>query len=276
MSHYSLWKEYHNVRKFSSLPHNEKQRILDLLAKKEVLQSYYADTIVSAIKGQVDEKTYFKIASDFILYGKGTSMKSRAVLEIVEEAYRINSDETKNLLRKSTSNSLSKLILLCDNNSIDDEVKGLRALSGSKYVPSKIHAIKFKPRLEALKKLPPVMRLKALESLTNSRKLKYNIFENISEDDFKSLLFTSSLKHTERVETVCNKYSELKYMGIRSSVKVSGCCDFCGDFEVSVTSNVVRTKTGMQSTYFGRGLLRKCCPFCLSILSQEPDFVEGN
>jgi len=274
LSYYNLWKEVGNIRKFNTLSVKEQSRILNLLSEEENLKSYYADLMISSLKGKVDDKTYFTIASKFLKCGEGSNMRSNHVYDIVEASFKIDPEKTTEILKNSKSNSLSKLILICDNYSVEDEVKGLRSLSTSKYMPDKIHAIKYSPRLEALKKLPPIMRLKTLEALTASNRLKYNIFEDINEEDFRSLLFTSSLKHTSRVETVCNKYDELKHMGVESSVKVRGTCDYCDDYEINITSKVMRTKTGMISTHLGNLLLRKYCPFCHYTLQQEPAFIE--
>ena len=269
----SLWSEYNKARRFSTLQKDEQDRLVKLLQTKEAAQSYYFDSLVNMVRPHIDHKTFLSIARNFIENGKAGAMKSRNTHEIFEAAYRIDPSGTKSLASNSSSSAMGKLVLMCDNLTIDEEVKGLRALSTSKYMPNKIHELKYKPKLEALKKLPPVMRLKTIETLVNSRRLKYNIFENVPEDEFKALLFTSSLKHTDRVQTVCNKYEELKYMGVESTVKISGCCDLCGEYSVSITSKVIRTSTGMRETNLGRFLInRSYCPFCYTNLKQEPTF----
>jgi len=271
----NLWSEYNKARRFSTLTKIEQDELIKLLHTKDAAQSYYFDSLVNMVKPHIDKKTFLSIARNFIENGRAGAMKSRNTYEIFEAAYRIDPSGIKSLVTNSGSSTLSKLALICDNLTIDEEVKGLRALSTSKYMPNKIHELKYKPRLDAIKKLPPVMRLKTIETLVNSRRLKYNIFENIPEDEFKAMLFTSSLKHTDRVQTVCNKYDELKYMGVESTVRISGCCDLCGDYSITIKSNVIRTPTGMKETNLGRFLInRSYCPFCYSNLKQDPIFEE--
>ncbi|MHA2280305.1 MAG: hypothetical protein ACXAC5_05600, partial [Promethearchaeota archaeon] len=209
----SLWKEYHKARRFSTLSKDEQDNLIKLLLTPEAPKSYYSDSLVNMIRPHLDDKTFLNIANNFLRNGRAYSMKSRNTHEIFDAAYRIDPSGTKVIAMDAKSPALNKLILLCDNLTLEEEVRGLRALSSSKYIPSKVHELKYKPKLAALKKLPPVMRLKTIETLMNSRKLKYNIFENVPEDEFKALLFTSSLKHTDRVQTACNQYDEIKYMG---------------------------------------------------------------
>jgi hypothetical protein len=271
----NLWSEYNKAKRFSTLRKDEQDSLIKVLQTKEAAQSYYFGALINVIKPHIDHKIFLSMAYNFIENGRAGAMKSRNTHEIFEAAYRIDPSGIKSLAFNSSSSALTKLILICDNLTIDEEVKGLRALSTSKYMPNKIHELKYKPKLEALKKLPPVMRLKTIETLANSGRLKYNIFEHVPEDEFKALLFTSSLKHTDRVQVACNKYDELKYMGIESTVRVSGCCSLCGDYSISITSKVVRTSTGMKETSLGRYLInRSNCPFCYTTLKQKPTFEE--
>ena len=271
----NLWSEYHKARRFSTLPKDEQDNLIKLLLTKEAPRSYYSDSIINIIRPHLDDKTFLNIARNFLSNGRAHSMNTRSVHEIFDAAYRIDPSGIKVIAMDAKSPVLNKLILLCDNLTFEEEVKGLRALSTSKYIPNKVHELKYKPRLDALKKLPPVMRLKTIETLMNSRRLKYNIFENVPKDEFKALLFTSSLKHTDRVQIACNQYNEIKYMGIKSTVKVSGCCDLCGEYSITVTSKVIKTITGMKASTLGRYVIdRTYCPFCYTGLKQEPVFEE--
>lgn len=269
----SLWGEYNNARRFSTLPKNEQNRLIKLLLTDEAVQGYYADSIINMIKQHLDDKTFLSIAYHFMKNGRAYSMKSHNTHEIFSAAHNIDPSGIKAIVVNANSSTLNKLILLCDNLTTKEEVKGLRALSTSRYIPNKMHELKYKPKLEALKKLPPIMRLKTIETLVNSRRLRYNVFDNISEDEFKALLFTSSLKHTDRVQVVCNKYEELKYMGIESTIRISGFCDLCGDYSITIKSSVIRTPTGIKDTNLGRIIVNKTyCPLCYSHMKQEPTF----
>lgn len=271
----SLWNEYGNARNFPILSKSDQDRLITLLLTKEVVRYYYSDVIINIIRPHLDNKTFIDIAYNFINNGKAYSMKSNNTYEIFNAMYNIDPTGSKVAIMNSKIPALNKLILMCNDLTIEEEIKGLRALSTSKYIPSKIYKLRYKPRLKALIKLPPIMRLKTIEALINSRKLKYNIFENIPNDKFKALLFTPALnlKYSDKVETIYNKYDEIKYMGIESTVKVSGQCDLCGDYSITIKSNVIRTSTGMRATNLGRLAINKVyCPFCYTKLKQEPVF----
>lgn len=271
----NLWNEYSNIRRFTTLPKNEQSRIINLLKTKDAASSYYAGTLITMIQKHLSDKDYFDIAYNYIVNGKNFSVRSYNVQDIFSEAYRINPKKISNAIKESNIIQLNKLILMCNNITVEEEVKGLRALSTSKYIPYKIHDVKYKPRLDALKQLPPIMRLKAIESLLNNKKFRYNIFEHIPEDEFRALLFTSSLKYSDRIQAVYNEYQEIKYIGIESTVKVSGYCKICEEYSIIIKSRVIRTLTGINQTGIGRYIThRSCCPFCYSNLEQPPTFEE--
>lgn len=266
-----VWEEIRKIRAYSSLQKDEQTRIIDLLLDKKNVNLYYFDFLVFKIKDLVDDQTFYKIAINFILNGRASMLNDLYATSIVEKAYKTNPREVRKILFDSKAPALNKMLLMFGKCIEEEEIKGLRALSKSKYVPKRIHIRKYKPKLESLKKLPPIMRLNTLEALSNVNKLKYNIFGNFSEDEFKSLLFASSLKYTERIQTLQNKYSELKYVGLKSTIEVSGDCDFCGPYKMSLTSNVVRTVTGLKGTNL-KMIAKPNCPFCFSKLQSNPEF----
>jgi hypothetical protein len=269
---WNLWNEFDNVRKFNTLPVNEQNRIIGLLSDKNNMQDYYADTLIDLLKDKVSNETFLKMTFTFLLNGRPSYVRAGSIPNIVLAAGRIDQEKTKKVLMKSSSKNIPKLLLIFKNLSVEEEEFGLRALANSKYIPNEIHESKYEPTLKGLSRLPPVMRLKALETLTNNRNLKYNIFKNISEDEFRALVFTSSLKHTERVQEICNKFSELKNMGIESTVEVAGNCIYCGDYKVQINSKIIRTLTGARNTNLGKNLTHATCPFCYTTLKQEPIF----
>lgn len=234
------------------------------------VKSYYADFIIMELGKYITPYEFFEIGINY-LKNATPYQQPKAVVNIISRLMAHNATITKQAILKSNSKFITKLILTTDGISIDEEVLALRAISTSKYVPEEIYKIKYKPNLKALRKLPPVMRLKTLESLVNSRKVRYDIFGHISEDNFKALLFTSSLKHTDRVSAMANKYNELKYMGQKATLEIKGNCDICGDYSIKVTSGVIRTATGLRSAAGIKLLANHYCPFCYNRMTNSPN-----
>ena len=124
---------------------------------------------------------------------------------------------------------------------------------------------KYKPSIAALKKLPPVMRLKTFETLLSNDSLAYNIFSNFkNEDDFKLMLFSSVLRHRDRAETVWEKYQEVSMLGKKGTIKSKFNCSNCGDYEINITSTRGRTKAGLDKMLFSRtaGMNSDICKLC--------------
>lgn len=265
----NLWKEWNNVRGFANLPISEKDRIIGIMKMPAVLKGYWADAIVLELWGKIPQADSVEMSLALLEVG-GNIMNSERVHSIIENLLEVVPDKTKKILSGSDSTMVKKLLLMCPDISIEQEVQGLRALSTSKYVPNAIFKSKYQPTLEALEQLPPVMRLKTLEGLTISNRIRYNVFKKVDEDKFKALLFTTSMKHTDRVKEVSNKYDELKHIGEEAVMKISGHCKYCGDYSFKITSGVVRTITGIQKSGI-RSLAKKCCPFCYFILPNMPD-----
>lgn len=239
----------------------------------DAAKAYYADMVILEIMPKVPVNDFMEIGFNF-LENTTSQMRSSRAQDIVARLFELDNDRTKAALLASKSTAMHKILLASDDLTVEEEEKALRAVSTSKFTPTIIYKKQYKPSCEALKKLPPVMRLKTLESLTNSRKVKYNIFQNINEDDFKALLFTASMKHTDRAQSVSHKYHELKYMGQEASLEIKGHCEFCGEYSVRVTSGVVRTATGLKSASIAKVLTRQNCLFCYHRLSHAPSIEE--
>ena len=62
-----------------------------------------------------------------------------------------------------------------------------------------------------LKELPPVLRLDVLESIMyNLENTSHIPFIDLTEDDLRHILFTTSIRHNRRVDYVVNKFKQLK------------------------------------------------------------------
>jgi len=270
LSYINLWKETANVKQYSSASSAEQTRIVELLMSPDALQSYYVETLIAELSNHISPKDFWKVGANYIKNGTHLTYPIR-LYDIVTTLAAHDVAATKQLIIDARSNQLSKLLLTMDGISLEEEILGLRALATSKYLPDAIRQRKYRPKLDALMKLPPVMRLKTLEALTAGRRVKYSIFRDIERNAFEALLFTTAMKYSDRVRAISNKYDELKYMGQMATVKIDGRCEMCGDYSISITSGVVRTATGLQNDGSIKSLAHAQCPFCYANTVTRPN-----
>lgn len=262
---------YHKVYNFDSLSKAEQDEIIDIVDQDNGQSKWYYSYAVEYLISHVKPDMAMRFLKGYI-----NSPRNRYLSDIVKKAQDKDPKTTREILNNSRE-ECHKFLLCFDNLTIDEEEKGLRSVAKSVYLPKTILESKYKPTLIALKKLPSIMRLKCLRSLTNFNKIaSYNMFENISDpEEFKSLLFSSSLKHRDLAEVVWKRYQEISNVGIPSSIKISGHCDLCGDFEFVINSNVIRTPEGLKKTIISGALLSQCFA-CYSVLQNPPTIIEGD
>ena len=86
-------------------------------------------------------------------------------------------------------------------------LKALRAVGKRRNIPT----IKTPITTSMLKELPPVLRLDVLESIMYSLDSSTdNPFIDLTEDDLRHILFTTSIRHNQRVDYVVSKFKQLK------------------------------------------------------------------
>jgi hypothetical protein len=273
MSLYDLY--YSDIRKFKTLTPARQDEVFELV-KKSPADSYYGYSVEEIIPnvGSIKALDLFK---SFVQSTGHKSYEYRArLVRLCELLRKSNGPYIRSLIVDPNSCSeLQKMILTYADATIDEEEVGLRALAKSKSAPSYIHDSKYQPRLDALKKLPSIMRLCCLETLTNQRYDSYNVFGNITdEEEFKLLLFSSTLKHRDRAEVIWNKYKDLVGVGSPGSLKISGTCKRCGDFELIFNSLVIKTKEALKSSRIGYTSCGGYCPFCSGELEQAASITE--
>ena len=275
MGNYDLYNLYYQeVRAFKSLTPQRQSEVIDIVKKSTT--DYYFNMCVEYMIDFLDKP---KALDLFKLYIKGTDKSYSHTERLIKVCNSIRKhDDTlvrSMAIDKDSCAELHKLILTYPDVTLDEEEQGLRALAKSKYPPGFLHKAKYQPRIEALKKLPSIMRLCCLETLTNQQYDSYNIFGRVTdEEEFKLLLFSSTLKHRDRAEAIWNKYKDLVGIGTRGSLKISGTCTRCGDFEIVLNSLVVKTQEGLKKARIGYYANGGCCPFCSGTLTQPSSVVE--
>lgn len=258
---YHLWTK---VRDFERLSQQDRDNIINTLSEPDSAKDYsflgYLSSIIRFLDKNETKRIFDNTTSNC---PRSRSYNENVIFEIVKRSYEFDEDHTKKVvLGISGSDIYDKTILLFNNLTKDEELRGLRALGARKYCPSALHQHRYAPSKEAIQDLPPVFRLKVLETLANTRHLSYNIFKNFPDpDEFKNLMFSSVLRHRERAEAVWNKYQEIAFLGQDAEIKIKTSCSNCGDFETIIKSKRIRTKTGLLTTNLWNSF-RYGCALC--------------
>ncbi len=271
----SIWhQEHHNISNFANISKQEQDRIVGLMCDKNAVKDYWFELSLERIMPHLSDSQQLKIALNIIQSGEKRGRTS-ALYNCIKKSFDINPDVIKNAINSSPESSITKILLILNPNK-DEEIKGLRALSTNKHTPDIIYENKYEPSIQAIKDLPPVMRLNVLETLANSRYVNYNIFSNINENNFEDLLFPNIIKYPQRVSDIMDRFREIRYRGTDSKISVEGECDRCGPYEFVLKSKSFRTETGLKSTNTGRILLGNHCPFCYRNLKKAALFKDLN
>lgn len=249
---------WHKMNNYDKMSNEQKERVYLYLISPNTA-GYRIRWHIADLMKKLDDKE--KI---FALFGRSLEIGSSGN-EVKADffcALKADKDRCLNMVRSFKAHSFNTALLVYGS-SLGDEVLGLRALSKSKYAPDFIFTEKYQPSLEALNQLPPVMRLKAIESLTSNEQLGYNVFGKITDaEEFRKMLFASVLRHRDRVERVWTKFNELCLVGKQSVITATMDCSNCGKYSVTLNSSVVSTESKLRNTSIGRWLFSKNCPIC--------------
>lgn len=259
-----LYQAYIDVGYYPTLPVERQREIVDLITKPQTgYSSYYITHIVDGLYEHLDKVEHANIVCK-ILSNIKHNMNMSSFGTMVVRAAEVDLKKVKKILYKSKFPVMNKMVLALGPLSLDEEVRGLRAIAKSKWVPDQVRSASYAPTIEALKKLPPVMRLNAMENLcTKDRRLGYNVFKHLTASDFDVLLFSVVIKHNTRISELRERFNDLKFRGRTSKVKVEGACNTCGPWTIEITNNLFRTESGFKSSYFGSSIMMYGrCPLC--------------
>lgn len=193
--------------------------------------------------------------------------------------YELNDhDEFIALFKSSKIKNWHSIFIGLKRYTQEQEILALRDLtSASKIMPS-VYKNKYVMSYDAILQLPPVMRLKTLESLTAQDFIGHNIFENIDKDDFKGLLFGSALKYVDRANHVWERFCEL------SSIKKDITpiftwqfeCEICGGFSIKTDNKMMTSKRLVNKTKLKYLVDMYACPICGCRLESRPQLMIQN
>jgi len=273
----SLWDLYDDIKGFKNAPKEKQQEVLDELLKEENAKHYNFAWMLNDVVRHLDAKTSLKVFQFYITKGGPYSLDNDYMYNIAHEVYKHKRNKThvKKFLIDSNTKRANRALLMLDGLTEAEEEKGLRALATTKYAPDCIHSAKYIPSKNVIKKLPPVMRLNVLETLSRETHLAYNIFKNLGDnEEFQSLLFGAVLRHNTRVEKLIERHKEVSGLGNTSTVTIKSTCPNCGDYEIVITSKRINTRSSMKKTRM-RGLSEHTtCAMCGKYTNITPTFIE--
>lgn len=260
----SLWQLSSVIAKWKTSSREEQEEVLCFMEKPQVMGYWSYTTTMHDLAKVASYEDCYRLFSKYAK-NKVAQSHNENIVSLAKTMYDLSTDKEsfKNDLKGFTER-MQTVYLLIPDTTIEEEVLGLRGLATRKYPPKGLFEHKYCPRLEAVEKLPTVMRLKTFEALLSNKFAPYNIFEKIDDaEEFKRLLFGAVLRHRERCEKVWEKYQEVVKKGEESTVKVDIFCPSCGDYSVTILSKHIRTETGLRSTRIGVNILsRNYCSMC--------------
>jgi len=242
MDYNQWWKWRGEIEQYPTLSLDKKQELLDQILNRTLKFGYHGDYAwaVRSMVEHMDIQTSLKLLSSCLGDKQDESLIGTVLCVLKRGA---DPKVIRNMLCVAPGDSARKAILCVDGIDTNEEEIGLRAISHSTHAPYNIFESKYSPSIDALKKLPPIMRLNTLEALTYRKNLPYNIFGKIKdEEEFKSLLFSASTKYLDRVNNMWEKYQESMNKGVLGLVTIKYFCDNCGDIEIKIKSQVLHSK----------------------------------
>lgn len=269
MSEIKYWETRTKIYNYDKLTDDEKQKLRDSYLTEEAAELYFFGNLVYPTI--INMEFEFGIKSiNLYLHGAGKECKYDIIncIEAIHKKYKDDLDKLeiiKNLVRdnKDVNKYIVKCLLFLDNKlTIEEEEQCLRIIANSKTIDSRIYELKYKPSQAAINKLPPIMTLNVLEILASKPNLSYNIFENLGDEaNFKSILFGSVLRYRDRVDSLFSKYKEISNLGVKATIKIKNTCSNCGEYEIQLTSKIVRTEQGLNRTKL-RWITENRCLLC--------------
>jgi len=260
----SLWKYYHDIGKFNELIPDRQQEIIDAILTVEYITAWnYPSMLATLIEKVSTDELAIKLLDNYL--SNATYLDTDSSYKAIQNAYIRCKDKDiiKKIIKNCKLSPAHRALLGMKDLTFAEEDMGLRSLSTVKYAPNMIYENKYAPSKEAIKNLPPVMRLNMFETLLENNNIAYNVFANFTDpEDFKAMLFGAVLRHRGRVEIIWEKFNEIKNYGEEATIVISYTCANCGKFDISIKSVRARTETGLNKTQLGRHLRNKDCPLC--------------
>lgn len=275
MTKKTVWDYYADIKEFSTQSLATKLEIIDIMLDPDTELDYHYGWAAADIIEYVDGDIALEFAKKMFQL---KWPREEYIAKVMCGAHKFDDNKTiiQKMLCEAKPLMFKRMLLTLDNLSVANEEIGLRALARIKNPPHVILEARYCPTLDALKKLPPITRLEALECLICVRLHGYNIFNRITNrEEFKNLLFGAAFKYQARVEKVWNKYLELTCVGKPCVITVKANCPSCGTYEVQITNSVIHNADALGKTKFSR-IARESCAICGAYLGAPPTIVFGD
>lgn len=257
------WEAVRRARNFKNLAQTEQDELLQFAKDIKSLSSWHSVNFITTMLRHTNESDSKEILNNYFSNTKGGYRYGSD--NLIEKYIELDGMRARKTIAEDSSKSFKKYLLTLSDITEDEEIAGLRGLSGSRSIPPKALNIQYKVRHKCISALPTIMRLNALYNIyLDRRAITYNIFENITEDQMGALLAPSMLRYTDKVESIIGMFKDITHLGQDAKFVISGNCSRCGKFNISIESTVIRTEVGVKDNYVLRGLVGTRCPFCRS------------
>lgn len=234
-------------------------KIVETLKLPEAVDHYGFDQGLRSVKNRLTTEDLEVIVNNFL----NNSLRYINRTTCMTLYDMIGHDKFVSFFENSKIFNDNKSIYIALNSyTLKQEIDALRDITGKYKIWERTYKMQYKVSKEAIEKLPPVMRVKVLQYFLDVDFLPYNIFGNIPEDDFKSLLFGASLKHNELVNFIWKRYEELCKVSDPVSVKWSFECKTCGKFDIKMQNKMIVSERILKETRLFKILDHSQCPVC--------------
>lgn len=258
------WTLRNKLRDWKRLDNQSQEALLRELEIVDGGSWLYCRAIVE-LMDDGDIKRRERLLRAFVRHGTSRDFgRDEYIDKMLSLCSELGVDKLKNILLSCENKRLHRMVLGFPNLTVKEEEAGLRGLAFYSSCPESLYQANYTPSYEALLKMPTVTRLKVIEALLDNKHIGYNIFKNINADAIEPLLFGSSLRHKDRVASVCEAHKYFSKLDTKSTVVISYDCSVCGQYDVTLNSTKIHAEEDFKHTGNARALIWKTCMFCKS------------
>lgn len=241
-------------------------KVIQTLKRPEAVDHYGFNQGLYAVKNNLTEQEIEQVLNNFLNNSRYVNRATCITLyEMIDHDKFIKYFENSKIFNDNKS-----IYIALNSYTLKQEIDALRDITGKYKIWERSYTRQYKISKEALEKLPPVMRVKVLQYFLDVDFLPYNIFSNISEDDFRGLLFGASLRHNNLINFIWQRYEELIKISKPVHVKWSFDCKNCGKFDINLQNKMIVSERILKETLLFRQLGLYQCPVCSKRMENKP------